>query len=180
MKLLLGKVAGTFTKPTCRFVVSGFYPILSPRSDFDIFDEFAVLDHLLGLHGLGFPLHLDRGPVIDQIVKLSMQFWRESDVAISQAVSETAALNALGNRMIFAPNPFTEENALFAGAPWLWGFNKSLQPEDEVIAGRKEGCRLQYGDPLRFMERELCGYASLGHPNVTGAQQIGRAILQAM
>jgi len=175
MKFLLSKAVGIFTKPTCRFVITGYYPILSSKSDMDLM-EADYLDRLLGLHGLCIPSHLERISVIKHIISLTEQFWHDSEKALLQAVSEIG----LGKRMMFAQSPFTEKNALFASEPWLFGFNPDLAPEDEVITLRGGACDAQYPDPLDLVQCEMCHYASIGHPNIIGAEAISTAILNCL
>jgi hypothetical protein len=178
---LIAKAAGVFTKPTCKFVVTGYYPILSPDSDpLTISDDALV--HLLGVFGHGFPQSIevaDQGPILDAVVSLAVQFWRDSDQCLAQAVSESASSLGLGNRLFFVPNTFTEENALFASDPLLFGFGSDLAPEDEVIPQRTAACNIQYPilDP---MGRVMCYHASVGHPNVAGASSIAQVIQTAL
>lgn len=179
MKRLLKKAVNTFTNDTCRFVVTGYYPILSSKSD-PVEVEVDYLEKLLELHCLTIPTHFDRDPIVSHIVSLTEQFWNQSNDQLSKAVAETNSEMRLGNRIIFVPSPFTKENALFAGDPWLFGFNADLSPQDEVITERADACNYHYSDPFDFAQREVCHYASVGHPNVAGAKAIATAILNSL
>ena len=79
--------------------------------------------------------------------------------------------------MTFVPSPFTEDNSVFAGAPWLFGLTSELEAQDEVAGPRERSCDLYFNNPLDFVSREQCYRASAGHPNVAGAKQIGDAII---
>ncbi len=179
MKRLLKKAVNTFTKDTCRFVVTGYYPILSSESD-PVAVEVDYLGKLLELHCLAIPPHLDREPIVSHIISLTEQFWNQSNDRLSKAVAETNSEMHLGDRIIFVPSPFTEENALFASNPLLFGFNADLSPQDEVITERAGACNAQYSNPFDFAQCEVCHYASVGHPNVAGARAISTAILNSL
>jgi hypothetical protein len=180
MKALLTLATNIFTKPNCRFVVTGYYPILSPDSDLFSLAGAERLDFFLSLRGLRIPPHLDRDPITNHIVDLAMQFWHGSDAALSQAVNEVAVSQGIGNRLIFVPIPFGIPNALFAGNPLLFGLNPDFSPQDEIVAERKQACNLKYPDPLNLVTREICYHASVGHPNVAGSQAIAATILNVL
>lgn len=181
MKALIDKATAAFSKNTCRFIVCGYYPILSPDSD-PLATSEAALIHLLGIFNNGIPASFslaEQGPIIDTLVDLAMQFWRDSDEALAQAVSDSASKPKLGGRLLFVPNTFTEANALFSTTPLLFGFGSDLAPEDEVIPARTGACNVQYS-PLEIVAREICYHASVGHPNPAGASAIAQAIQQAL
>lgn len=175
MKTLLVEAAARFKKPDCLFVVTGYYPILSKRSDL-LTEGGNRLEKLLGLHGLGIPFLLPKGPIIDQIVSQCLQFWKDSDTALRQAVNELRGPLNLGPRLMFVPAPFTERNALFADTPWLFGIG--LGPEDEVVDSRQDACAVAHRG--HSAAQALCGFASVGHPNVAGAAAIGDALRAAL
>jgi len=174
MKALLQQAIGVFNKPTCRFILTGYYPILS--GDSGVQNAAEPLDRLLGVHGLSIPLFLDRGPIVDHIIANTLQFWKQSDAAFTNAAQEITMQFNLGGRLQFVQCPLTEQNALFASDPWLWGFNPDLSPEDEVANSRIASCNAFYTNPLDLVTREQCFHASVGHPNIKGAAQIAAAI----
>lgn len=181
MKALIAHATSVFTKTTCQFILTGYYPILSPDSDpLSVSD--AAVTHLLGIYNNGIPATVasaDQGPIIDKLVTLTMQFWRDSDQWLAQAVTDSAAKPRLGGRLVFVPTGFTESNALFASAPLLFGFGSDLAPEDEVIAQRTTACNIQYS-PLDTINRVMCYHASVGHPNVAGASSIASVIQKTL
>ena len=178
MKKLLSRAVTAFSKPSCSYVVSGYYPIVSSISELASRKQAAEFDHLLGLYNHGYPLTIRRELVFDNVCALAMQFWHDSDKCLALAVRDIVTAHGLGNRMLFVRSGFSEHNALFADDPWLFGFSSKFSPEDEVKETRAAACDCFYSsDPFK---RELCHYASVGHPNVTGAAEIADAIMKAL
>jgi lysophospholipase L1-like esterase len=181
MTQLLTQVGTVFSKPSCQIIVTGYYPILSYNSGPHLFSRPDHLDRLLCLHSLVIAPLLDRATIIDHIISLTMQFWRESEDALAQAVAASLKVTGMSGRVIrFVPSPFAETNALFATDPWLFGFDSLLGPEDEVIAQRTTACNIQYPNHLDLASRELCYHASVGHPNDTGADAMTNAIMAVL
>jgi hypothetical protein len=180
MKILLARATALFTKPTCQFVLTGYYPILSAHSDLTVTDQDDRLNRLLSLQGLAIPFHLDRVPIADHIYSLTVQFWRDSEAALAQAALAVASQYGLGNRMKFVSSPFSEEHALFTAEPWLFGFDEELGPEDEVVPGRTNACNVVYPDLFNLVSREMCHHASVGHPNIAGANALARSIINTL
>jgi lysophospholipase L1-like esterase len=181
MSTLLGQVLTVFTKPGCRFVVTGYYPILSADSELEIVGGVDVFGHLLGIHGLGFPLNLDHAAVTSKVCRQALAFWQTSEAALARAATAAAQSPAASGRPVqFVSTTFAAPNALFASQQYLFAFGDDLAPEDEVIAARERSCDLQYPDPLDFVSREQCYHASVGHPNVQGAAVIAQAIKAAL
>jgi lysophospholipase L1-like esterase len=175
MRTLLGKVLGTF--PTARVRVIGYFPILSPASDPLAGPSGDPLLHLLGNFNSGFPQTLEREVILEAVTARTMQFWTDSTSDLQQAVTNTANGDP---RTVFVPAPFGPENAVFAPDPLLWGFAPDLGPEDEVARARGVACDTQYPSLLDIVADEICHHASVGHPNVRGAQRIAEAILATL
>jgi hypothetical protein len=175
MKSLLGKVLATFTKPTVQIRVIGYYPVVSPASNPIRGPAGDPLVHFLGNLDLGFPQTLERNIVLRALSDRAMQFWTDSNGYLQQAVNDSSNGNA--QRLAFVPTPFTPANALFAPNPLLWGFAEDLGPEDEVATQREAACAVQYPPLTEFLANEVCHLASVGHPDVAGAQAISQAIL---
>jgi len=178
MKKLLSRAVMAFSKPSCSYVVSGYYPIVSSISELASRKQAAEFDHLLGLYSHGYPLTIRRELVFDTVCALAMQFWHDSDKYLTRAVRDTVSTYGLGNRMLFLRSGFSERNALFADDPWLFGFTSTFLPQDEVKEMRAAACDSFYSSDL--LRRELCYYASVGHPNVTGAAKMANAIMKAL
>jgi lysophospholipase L1-like esterase len=188
MLALIGSAVATFTKPTCRFLVLGYYPILSAQSrPFLNLAGTDALGQFLSIFASDFPLLFDRSIVVENLIQLAQQFYICSQANLARAVSDARVRYDPGftipltNRMAFVANGFTDANALFASAPLLWGFQgPDMGPEDEVAPLRQVSCKLQYGEPWRFGSLAMCEHASVGHPNVAGAQVFADAIVSAL
>lgn len=169
MSALLDQVLAQF--PAARVAVLTYYPILSTASH-PLFIPF-----LMEVVGSSLPTFVQRLESINKVVQLSLQFWHQSDQALATAVAEANAA-AGGSRAFIASAGFSEANAVFAPAAWLFGV--SLDPltgfkaEDEVIAERTPACNVTYAHDL--LMREQCYRASVGHPTVTGAAKYAAAI----
>jgi hypothetical protein len=172
MLLLLRKIANRFSKPTCRILVTGYYPIVSRHSD-----PLGV-HRFLSVFGIKAPTFLANsdailGPVIDRCEK----FLLESTSHFQRAVAVTR-----DPRISFVSSAFTDENAIFVpGTTCLFGLDidELLSPEDPVANERKVQCDIAHGDPLDLPARELCYRASAGHPNQAGAIKYKTQILAA-
>lgn len=173
MKLLLTEAAMVFKNPESQIIVTGYYPFLSSKSDQ------SLIEDLVNVFGIHLPDHLNSDLLLQQVTRLSMQFWKESDAALAQAVVDSAVPAPHGPKMIFLPGSLQEENAIFAPNPWLFGLANGINPEDEVAAPRASACDGCYQDPLQLMQHEACRLASAGHPNLIGAQQYAASILAA-
>ena len=173
MKELLTAVVAKFTNPNTKIVVTGYFPILSLKS------EFLRIIPLLQVHGIAMPPHFYPDPLLKKVVSLCLQFWNDSGMYLGRAVQEVNAATG-GNRLRFAAAQFTDNNAVFAGDPWLWGVNFDLSPQDEVSASRIPACQVFYPKPEDLLAKEQCFRASAGHPNVSGAAAFAQAIQKAI
>jgi hypothetical protein len=174
MRVVLEAVVHGFDNPATAVVVTPYYPILSPRSQ-----PFGI-PRLLAHQGLAVPRELDLTIGTNPLVARCLQFWNESTVCLKRAIAEVNAAMAIP-RIAFADPGFTENNAVFAGEPWLFGLGRdlTLPPQDEVIGERHHACDLAF-PPIDWPTREQCYRASAGHPNVTGARKYADAILTAL
>lgn len=168
MLTLLKQVTAKFSNPNTKIIVPGYFPILSTESDL------AILPHFLGVHGVSTNRLLTG---LDDIIfrKIFDQcalFFNQSNANLNQAVADV-----MDPRVRFAPIPFQPANAALAPDAWLWGINDDLTPEDQVIGRRHAACDLYEAD---IIQRETCYRASVGHPNVIGAQQFANAIINKL
>jgi lysophospholipase L1-like esterase len=173
MLVLLRKVAAKFSKPTCRILVTGYYPILSALSD-----PLGVMK-LLSLYGIAVPSFINRDrDIIDPVLARCEAFFNQSTQGLQRAVADTGDA-----RVRFIPTGFTDANAVFVrGTSLLWGLDldDNLGPQDPVAAVRHPLCDIAHPGPLEILHREQCYRASAGHPNVDGAIQFARQILTAL
>ena len=174
MRVLLELVVDRFDDPATRVIVTPYYPVLSPLSK-----PFGI-PWLLSSEGLALPPGADLVTGTNIVVAKCMQFWHESTAALTRAVAEVNA--PLPQPRITLVDPgFTENNAVFAGVPWLFGLANDaiLSPQDEVIHERRVACDAAY-PPADWGARFQCYRASAGHPNATGARRYADAILAAL
>ena len=174
MRVLLEAVVHRFDSPATAVVVTPYFPILSSRSQ-----PFGI-PRLLAHEGLAVPRELDLTIGTNPLVARCLQFWNESTVCLKRAIANVNA-GMSGPRIAFADPGFSENNAVFAGEPWLFGLGRdlTLPPQDEVVEERHQACDLAF-PPIDWPAREQCYRASAGHPNVTGARKYAEAILTAL
>ena len=174
MRTLLGIVVRRFDNPATRVIVTPYYPVLSPLSR-----PFGI-PWLLASEGLALPGGVDMVAGTNVVVAKCMQFWRESSLALARAVAEANAELA-APRISLADPGFTEDNAVFAGAPWLFGLANDplLSPQDEVVEERRIACDVAF-PPDEWPARLGCYRASAGHPNIAGARRYADAVLRVL
>ena len=170
MLTLLKKVSAKFTKPSCKILVTGYYVILSGKSDP------LGCTRLLGMHGIARPAFIEAVDFINPVIRRCEEFFKDSTAQIKRAIAD-----AHDTRITFVPSGFTDDNAVFVpGTSLLFGLDAELNPQDAVAAERHGQCDSAHSDPLQIPEREICYRASAGHPNPAGAQQFKDQILTAL
>ena len=177
MKALLDQITAKFSLPEARIRVTGYYPVLSAKSDPDFFKPFLKV--------IGAPWLDDLGDVLEdllkgKIIQNSIIFAEQSASALQKAVNEAnTSLTGLG-RIVFVSSGFGPENSAFAGEnAWVFGVNDDVDfsPEDEVIDSRHASCDACEPD---LLQRWVCYRASAGHPNALGAKQYAAQILASL
>lgn len=180
---LLQKIGVVVRKAGAKVIVPGYYVILS--TDSTHFFSSAQLYMLLEMHGVAtgsFALgtQLDPDLLLNTVTRNCEEFYTRSNAELSAAVTAANQQFKGSPQFIFVPLPFTDQNAVFASNPLLWGLTVTLEAEDEVVAARVPECDVVFGDVLSLPKRFTCHRASAGHPNVEGAATIARAILAAL
>lgn len=172
MLTLLGNVTAKFNNPRTRIVLLGYYQILSTFSDRD------RVPHACGLHGIHLADILEElgAPVLDKIFAQHAFFVEQSTQSLRRAVDEINQ-GLPSPRVTFVLPPFSPQNSMLAPDSWIFGVDLELQPEDPFAAERHVICDR---DETDIVQRHVCYLASIGHPNVTGAQQITQAVLAAL
>ncbi len=173
MSMLLRKVAGKFSNPECRIIVTGYYQILSAAS------SYAPTVSFLELWGITTASTLiSTATGFSNLVALSELFWKQSDTALAQAVSEVNA--DYDDRITFVPSGFTPDNSLFQDNSLLWQFKGTppfVDAADDFAEYRAEVCSNYYPDGT--VPCATCRFASVGHPNANGAIKYYEQIMQA-
>lgn len=182
MKVLLTKVAEQF--PNARIIVTGYYSIITDDSD--------LSPLFLLLSGLGMIVGGLAGAIVggaisvaqkDVMVSRSNTFATEANQKLQNAVNDINATLTDGTKVYFARPNFSSRNAIFAPDTWLWGIDMDFSPEDiQQIGGvaptRERVCQsVAASDPSRT-NLGKCKIASIGHPNVAGAKEYARVILE--
>jgi hypothetical protein len=180
----LTAVHGTFKN--AKIIVTGYFPIVSPVSDLTalgtLLADVGIVIAPAAAASLGIPLDPVSGAIAGFIVS---EYLRKSLVSHSAiyAASTTSALatavsianaKAGGGWSTFVAPPFQDVNAYAAPATWLWLVPTGLFPKDEVFDERSKMC-----SAVTFLDASqpaLCVEASMGHPNVLGAQAYADAI----
>jgi hypothetical protein len=196
MTTLLGQIHTAF--PRARIVVTGYFPIVSQASDLT-----AVTLLLLHVGAMAAPAAIALGIPIDPVTGLittavtskvlkdtlvdhSYAFLTESNAQLGAAA---AAANAAmkGDFVSFAPIPYLEQNAYASPQSWLWLVPTDLYPKDEVFTQRLSLCQntalLARTEPPGTDltgTRAKCIEASMGHPNVEGAQAYTDAVISRL
>jgi hypothetical protein len=173
MLMLLHRVSAKFSKPTCRILVTGYYPIVSKLSD-----PLGV-EKLLSLHGIAVPEFVEaEAEFLGAVIRRCEEFFADSTAELQRAISD-----ADDPRIRFVPTGFTDANAVFVpNTSLLWGLDidDGLEPEDPMAAARRRSCDVAHPGPLGLLEREQCYRASAGHPDVKGAKQFMAQIMSAL
>lgn len=180
MVVLLDAVRAAVPGEDIPILVVGYYPILSHDSSLarypGLLSSYA-LDTVEPFSSLSSEAKEKRwlGSVGN-----CLTFWHESDASLARAV-ETFNRRSGNNRAQFVKLPFSDRNAVFASEPWLWGVDATLNPEDEVVLDRRAACRVAgsvvgHGPVASF----TCERASVGHPNVAGAEIMAKRIASVL
>jgi hypothetical protein len=176
LKFLLDKIAREYKN--AKVIVTGYYQIVSDDSDILLLQLIFV--------GVGLALLGPGGAIVgailsqvekDKMVKRSDTFYNESTKNIQNAVNDINAL--YNNRFFFVDPGFTSDNAIFASKSLLWGLDGDLSADDDeneggVASSRKQACS---STNAAGGSMTTCEMASIGHPNVKGAQKYANTII---
>jgi hypothetical protein len=172
MATLLRKVAGKFSSPQCRIIVTGYYQILSEAS------RYAPTVSFLELWGISAASSLiSTAGGFSNLIALSKLFWTESNAALARAVDEVYA--DCGNRITFVRSGFTPNNSLFQEGSLLWQFKGTppfIDAADDFADFRAQVCSNHYADGT--VGCATCRFASVGHPTADGAQKYCEQIME--
>ena len=191
MFALLGVVHSVF--PQARIVVTGYFPIVSPSSDLTAVSVLLLSSGAIAATAaplLGIPLDpvtgLIAGAVTSTVLRDILVSHSDTFFTVSGAHLLTAVNNfnaRFGSFASFAHIPYLHQNAYAAPDSWLWLVPTDLFPKDEVFKQRGALCQ---NDSMLLktvssqsdltVARAKCIEASMGHPNVKGAQAYTDAI----
>jgi lysophospholipase L1-like esterase len=199
MEALLGRITRTFSN--AHVIVTGYYPILSERTESDLF-----------MRALAKRFYTGTAPMNDKqlrarLIAISRQWYEGSNqmlaIAASRVDSQLAA-QGLRQRALFAEVGFLPENSFAAPQSRLWGFDASwlrkllviftlgrvtLKTNDEQRNQRDTSCKETFKPhadetkeqkEVRLNRIMLCRLAAIGHPNRKGAQMYADAIARQL
>ena len=178
--------------PNAKFVVTGYFPIVSTQSDLK---EIGILLAALGLvagtivgNSVGGPLGAATGatdgailgaaatPVLrDALASRSATFHSLVSAALQRSVDRANA-RVKRNDFAFAEPGFGPANSYAAPDTWLF----KVAEEDPARAGRVPACRAAYGTLTLDPERMKCWNASMGHPTPRGAEAYFASVTRAL
>lgn len=192
---LLTEIHQTF--PNANIIVTGYYPIVSKFSflslDFQTLAAIpmiaaaAIPNLLIGLPALFFAM---------SVLERRSRIWvDQSNNALAGAVDNFNQQNQ-GNGVTagFARSRIRRRHTVFALETRLWSFDNPVEklthldfqqsaipgisPEDERDRDRMDACRdapdREWGD------RVVCQFASVGHPNLHGAQKYSESVVDQL
>jgi lysophospholipase L1-like esterase len=183
----LARVHSTF--PNARILLTGYFPIISSQSDLT---AVAILMMNVGALSVaaaplvGVPVDPATGAIAGAVTSEVLRGKAVGSSALFHATSNSALqVSAVGsnqrlggNRIRFVPIPFGPQNAYAAPQTWLWLVPTPGVPlpnaKDEVFDQRVQACRSVPNMPAS------CIPASMGHPNVQGAQAYADAIMNTL
>ena len=180
VRSLLVSLAAVY--PSSKILLIGYFPIVSGNSDLRALTFFAAQVGAL-TPAIAAAAGLPFDPLTGVIAgTAAAEHYRQHVIANSDAfhaISTSSLLSAAitantqstGNRIEFVPVPFGVNNAYAAPDSYLWLVPTHPVQQDEVYAERYRSCR-----PLAGADKLLCIEASMGHPNVRGAQAYADSI----
>jgi len=161
MLVLLNKVSAKFTKPSCRIIVTGYYPILSNQSDP------VGVQKLLSLHGVAAPEFVDELSIVDPVIDRCERFFQDSDQQRSAAVRDSA-----DPRIMFVSSAFTDANAASAPQAFLFGLDDELNPQDPGGHGATPGMQCGVSPAARNSSSGTVLSRVRGTPQSGGSQAV--------
>jgi hypothetical protein len=157
MKTLLNKIRLKFSNPKTKFVVTGYYQIVSDNSDPGFFSSLAAL--VFGVVVAG----TFRAKEI--VAEHCQQFAQTANYSLAKAVAEVNAIDGSRERFLFANPSFNPWNAIFTSPhPWVYGLNiGDLSAQDSVKESRSIQCKSAAAYQSSALSSLICRLASVGH-----------------
>ena len=195
MEALLGRITTAF--PSAHVIVTGYYPILSEKTESDLFMRALAKRFYTGT------ARMNDKQLRARLIDISRQWYEGSNqmLAIAAAgIDKQLAAKGSRQRVVFAEVGFLPENSFAASQSRLWGFDASwlrkvlviltlgrvtLKTNDEQRNQRNASCKETFKPPAGETKRQkearenrimLCRLAAIGHPNRRGAQMYADAI----
>jgi hypothetical protein len=174
MKLYLQTVAAKF--PNAKIIVLAYYRFITDESASDLIHSFVTA--MGGLPGtFDDALMKAFGELEKQTIVRNCEFFRaESTLVFQRAIDEVNdAINPNGNpRIMLAVPDIQPRNAALAGNPYIFAIHRDGTAQDPIADERMPACE-EAGFPRTVVR--ICKVASVGHPNVKGAQAYADSIV---
>lgn len=187
MESLLAEMHARFVvaNPSVKIIVLGYYSVLSGKSK--IPSIYKVLEVLAqetinppkpkpGL--VAYNSELAALSLQQRLIANSVAFRDASALDLSAAVTAANA-NFQANNFLFIDPTITDDEAAFTATPLIWGLNENEKPQDPVYNDRLAYCRNLLREKPGI-DRFTCDRASLGHPNIHGAQRYAAVLFSAL
>lgn len=172
--------------PNARIVVTGYYPIISGQT-LPAFIPYLTASFGLMLAGLPGALvgGLASGWARENIITNCKVFAKTANLKLQEAVNEiNRVLIAQGDqpRAAFAVPDFQPQHAFMAPDSYLFDLKANADPTEpflpeDALLGHRVGVCHMAKDSGRIPDYRICKFASVGHPNVRGAQAYADAII---
>jgi hypothetical protein len=178
-------------------IVTGYYPILSERTESDLFMRALAKIFYTGA------ARMNDKQLRTRLIEISRQWYEGSNQMLAAAagtVDQQLAAKGSRQRVLFAEVGFQPEHSFAASQSRLWGFDASwlrkvlviftlgrvtLKTNDEQRNQRNASCKETFkpsaGETKQQKEARknrimLCRLAAIAHPNPKGAQMYADAI----
>jgi len=195
MAALLSRITSTF--PSAHVIVTGYYPLLSERTESDLFMRALAKRFYTG------SARMNDKQLRARLIEISRQWYEGSNQMLAAAagtVDQQLAARGSRQRVLFAEVGFQPEHSFAASQSRLWGFDASwlrkvlviltlgrvtLKTNDEQRNQRNASCKETFKPPAGETKQQkearenrimLCRLAAIGHPNRKGAQMYADAI----
>ena len=195
MEALLSRITKTF--PSAHVIVTGYYPLLTERTESDLFMRALARRFYTGA------VRMNDKELRARLIEISRQWYIGSNQMLAIAagrVDEQLAARGSRQRVLFAEVGFQPDHSFAAPQSRLWGFDAStirkllviltlgrvtLKTNDEQRNQRDSSCKETFKPPAGETKEQkevrrnrimLCRLAAIGHPNRKGAQMYADAI----
>ncbi len=195
VEAMLTRITTSF--PKAHVIITGYYPILSEKTESDLFMRALMKRFYTGT------VRMNDKQLRTRLIEISREWYLASNQMLAGATSKVdALLVAKGSRQraLFAEIAFQPEHSFAAPQSRLWGFDASflrkllviltlgrvtLKTNDERRNQRGNSCKETFMPPpgekkdqkrARLNRIMLCRLAAIGHPNREGSSMYTEAI----
>lgn len=174
--------------PNAVVVVNGYFPVFSYYS----------IGHIIQLQSVGLLYGITNIALLQPLgldaLATASATWQAVNNKVLRRAIRTVRHRHPERAIIFARSNIEGSHCLFSPASWLWGYDAvpddipdsadhwvqwlaSATPKDQVIDERIRRCNVLTDSTGEAIS---CRLASIGHPNVLGAQDYARSIIETL